>query len=173
MVAAHVGHLGEHVGDLVGRAVVQEALPDLRVATAGEQYGALGVAVEGGVGHQLDGGPAESAVGALDDVEREPGQPEPAPFLLERVGLLGVDVEVHGPQVVGREGAGVLQGTGGGQVEPVDQDDHDVAAQDGRLGRLDRARLEQDVLQVVLAVQADQADVEQRARPPRRSRRPR
>ena len=137
---AHVGHLAQDGGDLVGRAVVQEALPDPGVAAPGQQHGALGVAVERGVGHQLDGGPAQAPVGALDDVERQAGQPEPAPLLLELAGLLGVDVEVHGAQVVGRQRAGVLQGPRRGHVEAVDEHHDDVAAQDRRLGRLGHAR---------------------------------
>ena len=55
-----MGDLGEDGGDLVGGAVVQEALPHPGVAAAGQQDGALGVAVEGGVGHQLNGGPARA-----------------------------------------------------------------------------------------------------------------
>ena len=52
------------------------------------------------------------------------------------VGPGHVDGEVDGPQLVGREGAGVLDGPGRGQVELVDEDEHDVAAQDRRGGRL-------------------------------------
>ncbi len=105
--------------------------------------------------------------GALDDVEGQAGQPETAPFGLELAGRLGVDVEVHRPQVVGRQRPRVLQGAGGGHVEAVDEDDDDVAAQHRRLGRLDDAGLEHLVLTGVLAVQADQPDVEERARPRR------
>ena len=50
---AHVRHLAQDRGDLVGRAVVQEALPHPGVAAPRQQHGALGVAVQGGVGHQL------------------------------------------------------------------------------------------------------------------------
>ena len=75
---------------------------------------------------------------------------------LELVGRLGVDVEVHGPQVVGREGPGVLDRPGRGQVEAVDQDDDDVAAQDRGLGRLGRARLEHSSSPAYCAVQPDE-----------------
>ncbi len=51
------------------------------------------------------------------------------------VGVLAVDDEVDGPQLVGHEGPGVLDGPGGGHVEVVDQHEHHVAAQDGLLGR--------------------------------------
>ncbi len=105
----------------------------------------------------------QAPVGALDDVERQPGQPEPAPLLLESPGLLGVDVEVHGAQVVGGERARVLQGPGGGHVEAVDQHHDDVPAQERRLGRLGHARLEQHRSSLVLVVQADQPEVQQRA----------
>ena len=136
---ADVGHLAEDGGDLVGRAVVQEALPDPGVAAPGQQHRALGVAVQRGVGHQLDGRPAQAAVRALDDVERQAGQPQPAPLGLELAGRLGVDVEVHRPQVVGCQRAGVLQGARRGHVEAVDEHDHHVAAQD-RAPRTPRPR---------------------------------
>ena len=42
---------------------------------------------------------------------------------------------MDGPQLVGRERAGVLDGAGRGHVELVDEHEHDVAAQDRRLGR--------------------------------------
>ena len=158
MVALTWGTWRQHAGDLVGRAVVQEALPDPAVAAAGQQDGALGVAVEGGVGHQFDGGAAQPTVGALDDVERQAGQTETSPLLLQLPGLLGVDVEVHGPEVIGREGAGVLDGPGGGHVEPVHQDDDHVSAQNGCLRGLDRSGFEQHLLLLVLPVQADEAD---------------
>ena len=76
---------------------------------------------------------AEPPVRALDDVERQARQPEPAPLLLELAGGLGVDVEVHGPQVVGRQRPRVLQGPRRGHVQAVDEDHDDVAAQHRRL----------------------------------------
>ena len=103
---AHVGHLAHHGGDAVGRAVVEEPPPPGGVAPPGQEHGALGVPVGHGVGHQLDGGPRQAPVGALDDVERQPGEPEPPPLVLELAGHLVVDVEVHRPQVVGRRGCG-------------------------------------------------------------------
>ena len=82
--------------------------------------------------------------------------------VLELAGRLGVDVEVHRPQVVGGQRPGVLQGPGGGHVEAVDQHDDHVAPQDRGLGRLDHAGLEHLVLLRVLAVQPDEPDVEER-----------
>ena len=101
--------------------------------------------------------PSEPTVGAVDDVERQPGEPDLLPPLDEDAPPAVVDVEVHGPQVVGHQGAGVLDGPGGGQVDPVDQDDDDVAAKDLRLARLDGgAFFQDDVLGPVLAVGANQ-----------------
>ena len=80
---AHVGHLAHDGGDLVGRAVVEQRLPTEREAPAGQQHRALGVAVEHRVGHQLDRGAGQPAVRALDDVERQAGEPEAAPLVLE------------------------------------------------------------------------------------------
>ena len=90
------------------------------------------------------------------------GQAEPSPLLLELAGRLGVDVEVHRPQVVRGQGAGVLQCPGGGGVETVHQDHDDMAAQDRGLGDLDHAGLEQLGLLHVLVVQPDEADIEER-----------
>ena len=143
-------------------------------AAAGQEHGALGVPVGHRVGHQLDGRPGQAPVGALDDVERAGGRaragsspPASSP------GHLGVDVEVDGPQVVGGQGPGVLDGPGRGQVEPVDQHDDDVAAQDRGLAGPGRPHLELLCLVDVLAVQADEAPSTGAGRRPRPPRRPR
>ena len=73
-----------------------------------------------------------------------------------------VDGEVHGAQLVGRERAGVLDGPGGGHVEPVDEHQHHVAAQDRRGGGGGHVVLELLGLPLVLPVEAQQHDHEQR-----------
>lgn len=92
---------------------------------------------------------------ALDDVEGEAGEPERAPTL-GQAGRARVEVEVHGPELIGGERAGVLDGAGRGHVEAVDEDDHDVAAEDRRLGGEVGIVLELGLLLDVLAVQAEQ-----------------
>jgi hypothetical protein len=37
---------------------------------------------------------------------------------------------VDGSDLIGRHGARVLDGAGGGQIQPVDEDQHDVATED-------------------------------------------
>ena len=72
---------------------------------------------------------------------------------MSSVGPLVVDVEVHGVQLVGRERARVLDRPGRGQVDAVDEQDHDVAAQHLGLAGLDgRTLFEDGVLGAVLAV---------------------
>ena len=85
------------------------------IAAPGQQHRALGVAVDRGVRHELDRGPQQAPVGALDDVEGNPGQTDPGPVLLEQPCLLRVDVEVDGAHVVGGERA---RGTGGPAPSP-------------------------------------------------------
>ena len=144
-------------GDAVGAAVVQQATPPRREAAPGQQHGELGVAVAGDLGGQLERGARQASVGAVDDVERQARQPEPAPVVLEGGGLEGVDGEVHGPEMVGRQRARVLDGPGRGQVHPVDEHHHDVATQHRGLARLGRPGLELLVLLDVLAVQTHAA----------------
>ena len=75
-----VGELAHDVDDAVGGLVVEDRRQRLAVGAAREQHAHLGLAV-GQLGGQLQGGPAEPAVGALDDLERQAGQPEVAPPL--------------------------------------------------------------------------------------------
>ena len=63
----------------------------------------------------------QAPVGAGHQLEAHPRQPEPAPLVGQPLAGLVVDHEVHGPQLVGGERAGVLDGPGRGQVEPVDE----------------------------------------------------
>ena len=61
---------------------------------------------------------------------------------------------MDGPELVGVQGPGVLEGPGRGHVQPVDQHDHGVAVEHRGLGRLGRPHLELLLLVDVLAVQA-------------------
>jgi hypothetical protein len=65
---------------------------------------------------------------------------------------------VHGPQLVRREGAGVLDGPGGGPVEAVDEHQHDVPPEDGGGGGELGLVLELGVLLRVLPVQPQQQE---------------
>jgi len=96
----------------------------------GQQHGDLGLALGQRVGHQLHGGPAEPPVGALDDVEGDLRETDVDPLAPECVGVLQVDGKVHGPQLVGHQGAGVLDGAGCGQVEVANEDEDNMAAED-------------------------------------------
>ena len=136
MVAFTCGRWPDRGGDAVGAAVVQQPPPSRREAAPGQQHGELGVAVAGDLGGELQRGARQTPVGAVDDVERQARQPESAPVVLEGGGLEGVDGEVHGTQMVGRQGAGVLDGPGRGQVHPVDEHHHHVVAQHRGLARL-------------------------------------
>ena len=152
MVALTWRQLAHDVDDAIRRLVVEDPPPGPSVGAPGQEDADLGLPV-GQLGGQLERGPPQAAVGAVDDVERQAGEPHPLPPLDEDLGPLVVDVEVHGPEVVGHQGAGVLDGPGGGQVDAVDEDDHDVAAQDLGLAGLDGdAFFEHDVLDPVLAV---------------------
>ena len=52
--------------------------------------------------------------------------------MAEVVGPGAVHREVHGPQLVGGQRPGVLDGPGHGQVELAHEHDHHVPAKDGR-----------------------------------------
>ena len=70
--------------------------------------------------------------------------------------------EVHGPHLVGSERAGVLDGASRRHVEPVDEHQHDVAAQDRRGRGRRHVVLEEDGLSLVLPVQPEQHEDEDR-----------
>ena len=80
-----VGQLAHDLDDAVGGLVVEDPAPGLAVGAAGQQHADLGLAV-GQLGRQLERGPAEAAVRAVDDVERQAGQPEALPALHEHLG---------------------------------------------------------------------------------------
>jgi hypothetical protein len=64
-----VGQEGKRLGDRVGGAVVEEAMPEVRVLASGHQDGDFGVAGSDFGGDQFEGCSGDSTVGALDDVE--------------------------------------------------------------------------------------------------------
>jgi hypothetical protein len=141
---------------------VQDAVPDAAELAVGQQHADLGVAVGQLVGHGLDGGAGEAPVGAFDELERHPVQPEAPPVVRQLAGGLVVDDEVHGPQLVGGERAGVLDGPGRGQVEAVDEHQDHVAAQDRGGGGRGHVGLEVVRLADVLAVEPQEDHDEQR-----------
>ena len=69
---------------------------------------------------------------------------------------------MDGAQFVGVRERAYCSGAGHGEVEAVDEDQHDVAAQRGRLGRLARRPLRASACPRVLAVQADEPDDKER-----------
>ena len=149
-----VRHVAERLGDGVGRAVVQEAVPEAPVLALREQDGDLGLGLCERLGDELGRGAGDAPVGALDDVEREPVEPELLPRADEVFGADRVEVEVDGPELVGRERARVLDGARRREVEVLDEDHHGVAAQRVRFGGAWRVGLELVLFGFVLPVQA-------------------
>ena len=145
-----------------GGLVVEDAVPEAAVLAVGQQDADLGLAVGEVAGHQLDGRSGEPAVGAVGQVEGDAGHAVVDPGLGQLVGPLVVEGEVHGPQLVGHERAGVLDGPGGGQVEAVDEHEHDVAPEDGRGDGLGHVVLELVGLGLVLAGQPHEEHDHQR-----------
>ena len=147
----------------VGGGVVEHPLPPGGEIAAGQEDGQLGLPVGHRLRGQLERGPGEAAVLALLDVEGEVGEAETPPLVFELGRARRVEGEVDRPQFVGMQGPRVLEGAGGGHVEPVDQHDHHVPVEHRRLGRLGGALFQLLLLVHVLAVQPDQAEVHERA----------
>ena len=119
-----VRKLTHDVDDPVRRLVVQDPPPRLAVRAPRQEQADLGLPI-GELSGQLQCGPPEASIRAVDHVEWEPCQAELPPAGDEKVRPLLVDVEVHRTQVVRCEGPGVLNGPGGGQVDPVYQARHE------------------------------------------------
>ena len=83
-------------------------------------------------GDGADGRPRQPPVGALDDLERHPGQPEPLPLARPARRPPGRRPRSARPAARRAWRAAVLDGPGGGHVEPVDEHEHHVAAQHRR-----------------------------------------
>jgi hypothetical protein len=146
----------DRLGDRVGGAVVQQAVPHVGVLPARDEHADLGVAVGDRGGHEFRRGAGDPAVGALDDVERQPGEAELAPRGREILGLDRIEVEVHRAQLIRCECSRVLDCTRGGRVELVDQHDDDVATEDRRLRGARRVLLQLVELFLVLLVEPHQ-----------------
>ena len=71
---------------------------------------------------------------------------------------------MHGAQVVGLEGAGVLDRPGGGGVEVVDEHDDGVGAHGVRLGQRLGVLVQLDVLGLIRAIEPHEAVDHDRAR---------
>ena len=127
--------------------------PGPGVQAPGKKDRNLGVAVSQGRRHQFHGGPAQAAVTALPDLEREAADHKPFPRFSELLSGLVVEQEMYGSDLVRVEAAGVLDGAGGGQVQPVHENQDDVAAQNGQLGGFGRPLFQLLRLQAVLAVE--------------------
>ena len=124
-----VTHLAERLGDRIGSAVVQEAVPEASVLPLREQHGDLGLGFSEHLADELRRRSREAAVGTLDDVEGEPVEPEVLPGEREILGLDGVEVEVDRAKLVGGERAGVLDRARRGEIEVLDEHDDGVASQ--------------------------------------------
>ena len=123
------------------------------VQAPGKKDRNLGVPVSQGRCHQLHGGPAQTAVTALPDLEREAADHQPLPRLPELLSGLVVKQEMDGPDLVRVEAAGVLDGARRGQVQTVHEHQDDMAAQYGQLGGFGCSLFQLLRLQAVLAVQ--------------------
>ena len=139
---AHVGHLADHRGDLVRRAVVREALPPEAKARRGRS-----------TVHSVSPSPTASATSSTAARPRRrsghstmssgsgPARAGATPPRGRASAWLSMS-KCTARRSSGVRVPGVLDGPGRRHVEAVDQHHDHVAAQDRRLGRLGRARLE-------------------------------
>src|SRR2546421_13945 len=108
-----------------------------------------------GVAGALGGGPPAPPQGGAATADpglaARPPRPPARPGLAPPLGPHRVDDEVDGPQLVGLQRPGVLDGPGGGQVETVDEDEDDVTAQDRGAGGGGHVALQLIGLGLVLA----------------------
>ena len=113
---------------------MQESMPEPPVLAARNEHAHLGSPVAEIVGDDLEDRPVDPAVGAVHDLERDPHQTEPLPFLAERsAAFTGSTATWTARSSSGSEGPGVLQCASRRPVELVDEHQHRVAAQDRRL----------------------------------------
>ena len=101
---------------------------------AREQHRALGLAVGDDIGDVFERRAFETAVAALENIEREVRETQPAPLVLQLLGGGGVDVEMHGAQLVRPQRPRVLHCARSRHVQLADEHEDDVSLQDGRLG---------------------------------------
>ena len=95
----------ERFGDVVRGVVVEEAMPEVGVAASGDEDAHFGFSVGDGGGDEFRGSSWDATVGAFDDVEGQPRETEVAPGGGEVFGFDRVEIEVHGPEIVGGERA--------------------------------------------------------------------
>ena len=158
----HVRDGADGVRDAVGGTVVEHTLQARMKRAARQQHRAFGLAVCREVGDILERPTFEPPVAALQDVERQVRETEPAPLLFQLLGGRRVDVEMHDAELVGPQRARVLHGARRRHVELSDEDDHHVALQHRRFGGRDGAGLELLLLLDVLTMKADQSEVHRR-----------
>ena len=152
----NVRNAADSVCNAVCGAVVEHSLRAAMKRAAREQHGALGLAVGDDIRDIFERRAFETAVAALENIEREVRETQPAPLLLELLGGGGVDVEMHGAQLVRPQRASVLHCARRRHVELADEHEHDVALQDGGFGGCCGTRLELLLLRDVLPMQADE-----------------
>ena len=80
---------------------MEDAVPQASVLAVGEQDADFGVTVGDVAGHEIDGGPGEAAVGAVDEVQGDAGHAVLGPSLSELVGASRVDAR-NGPPAARR-----------------------------------------------------------------------
>ena len=102
------------------------------------------------MGDRLDGRARQPAVGAVDELEREVREPVLAPVGGEAFGVILIDDEVHGAELVGTQRASELHRSGDGDVEAVDEHHDDEPAPHRRRDRLRNVVLQRRVLALVL-----------------------
>src|SRR5438874_7864652 len=93
-----VGQPGYGAGDAVGRPVVEQAVPGAAVLATRDQHADFGLAVTERLGHDLEDGARDAPVGAVDQLEGEAREPEPAPLLCELLSVLEVVGDMNGAQ---------------------------------------------------------------------------
>ena len=135
---------------------MQQPLPVTGDDAMGQQDADLSLAVCRHVGDQFHRGPDETTVRALDEVERKAREPELGPLRLELRGPRTVQHEVDRTQLVRVEHPRVLQRAGVREVQPVDEDEHDVTAEDRGYEGLADVLLQLLALLLVLLVEPDQ-----------------
>ena len=107
------GSVGDGLGDLVGGAVVQQAVPEPAVLAARDEHADLGLGrrrASSATTSSTARSMRRSGQSTISSGSRT--RPSRCHSSLSALGPLGVDGDVHGPQLVGQQRAGVLDGPG-------------------------------------------------------------
>ena len=123
---------GDGAGDVVGRPVVQQPADDGRVRAAGQKHGDLVRRRRLTARGQLDGGPGEPAVRAVDELEREVASPAGRPRRRAARRRGRVDHEVHGAQLGRAQAAGVADARSTARSTESTRTSTSARASDGR-----------------------------------------